>query len=204
MPEDYQGQQSPEGWAPRPRDDTDEAFRLGARFDLGGLLETAWTGESGTLSSCGGLLAWAAAIGGLIAWFSTPQTQTAAIAVIAPAGTLFLLGLLLRRLGLPGSIVRRRLYWYSDGVIELVHDQPEPRVVRWADVETVSISYSEGDDDTPPAPVGCILRERAGTELADLGRYPEWVLRPAADRDLRIRRAGHRRRGVYRPGGHHR
>jgi hypothetical protein len=42
-----------------------------------------------------------------------------------------------------------RLYRYSDGLAQLVGDEPEPRVARWADVEDFTVDYYEGDEATP-------------------------------------------------------
>jgi hypothetical protein len=63
--------------------------------------------------------------------------------------------------------VTSRLFWYSGGLAEVIGDEPEPRVMRWADVETVSTVFYEGED-TPVRLTGCILRDSTGLEPVNL------------------------------------
>jgi hypothetical protein len=86
-------------------------------------------------------------------------------------GVLFLLGCFMTFLGYRGGRVTRRLYCHAGGVVEYLPGEPEPRVVRWADVERVTISYYQ-----PPKSVamlfGCLLSGRDNAALAMIVGYP--------------------------------
>jgi hypothetical protein len=107
----------------------------------------------------------------------------------AAFGTLFLLGCLMFGLGVAGGEVSARLYRYSGGLAEFAGDSPEPRVVRWADVEAVTVTYGAGGQPTGREPVltGCVVRAADGTELPGAAmRYERIVLRAVAAEASRV------------------
>jgi len=63
--------------------------------------------------------------------------------------------------------VTRRLFWYSGGLAELTGDEPEPRIMRWADVQTATTVFYESDE-TAARLTGCILSGSDGTEPVGL------------------------------------
>lgn len=141
MPED-----SPEL---RRRSSRPQAVLLGRDFGLGSVKRIVRARDYGRLAAFGFVLGLLAVIVGLpVISVVTGVAHTAAPkAVIAAVfGGLFLLGCLLLGLGVAISPVDHRLFWYSGGLAELARDEPGPRVVRWADVETVTIIYRDVDD----------------------------------------------------------
>jgi hypothetical protein len=60
-----------------------------------------------------------------------------------------------------------RLYRYSDGLAQMVGDEPEPRVARWADVKDFTVDYYEADEVTPRLN-GFSLTTGTGTRLPGL------------------------------------
>ncbi len=157
----------------RPRDQED-AVLVGEDFGLGAVRVVARARKYRAVVLWGGLLAFIAAVAGIPA--VAGDAGWAKVINAAVFGGLFLLGCLLVGAGLARSPVDRRLFWYSGGLAELIHDEPEPRVVRWADVEMVTVFYYESDE-TAARLTGCILRASTGTKLTDLGRYRKGVLR---------------------------
>lgn len=71
--------------------------------------------------------------------------------------------------------VTGRLYWYSGGLAEFSGDTPEPVVARWADVETVTVTFWR-EYDTTPTITAFLVRTSDGTELACYERYSTSVL----------------------------
>jgi hypothetical protein len=72
--------------------------------------------------------------------------------------------------GVRRSTVSNRLFRYSDGLAQLVRDEPEPRVARWADVRDFTVFYFEADD-APPRLTGFLVTTEAGTSLPGLRGY---------------------------------
>jgi hypothetical protein len=55
----------------------------------------------------------------------------------------------------------RRLFWYSGGLAQQDLDEPEPRVLRWDEVDSFTpLIYDESG-----CVGGCRLRGRTGTEI---------------------------------------
>jgi hypothetical protein len=59
----------------------------------------------------------------------------------------------------------RRLCLYYGGLARLDERKPEPEVLRWADVETVTISSEHDEGDPKTGLAGCTVRGRSGTEF---------------------------------------
>lgn len=79
-------------------------------------------------------------------------------------------------------VVWHRIYRYRGGIIQVVSGEPEPRVLRWAAVETVTLRFYEPENE-PPILDWCQLAGAATT--IDVGRtsgrlYPEGVIRDVA------------------------
>lgn len=67
------------------------------------------------------------------------------VVVAAGFGALFLYSCLLVFRGVSRSWVEGRLFRYSGGLAQLVRDDPEPLVVRWADTDAFTVSVYEAD-----------------------------------------------------------
>jgi hypothetical protein len=153
----------------RHHEDAADAGRLGADFGLGELQTTAQTVvRVGTGQIVGGVtLATAAVVAALIAAFvSTPWLPR--LIVLAGAAAAFLAGWLLIRLGgRPRAI--NQLFRYAGGLIQLVHDEPEPRVLRWSDVDSVTIKFESVSEERFTGLDTCTLRGGTGTEITVRG-----------------------------------
>jgi len=85
--------------------------------------------------------------------------------IAAVFGALIAAGGLLMAVGTPYELVGTRLALYSGGVARLNRKEPEPRVLRWADIESVTISLTT-DEETPPTGVrSYTLRGTTGMEI---------------------------------------
>jgi hypothetical protein len=171
-------------------EDAAEAGRLGADFGLGELKTTAQTVARIGLGQAvgGGVLAVAAVIAALVvALASTPWPPR--LIVLAGAVAAFLAGWQLMRLGgRPRAI--NRLYRYAGGLIQLLYDEPEPRVLRWSDVDSVTVEFESVSEDRYTGLDTCTLRGSTGTEIAVRGWRPLSIprgLATEADRVLRPR-----------------
>jgi hypothetical protein len=59
----------------------------------------------------------------------------------------------------------RRLCLYSGGLARLDRRKPEPEVLPWAGVETVTIASDHDEGDPKTGLAGCTVRGRSGTEF---------------------------------------
>jgi hypothetical protein len=160
MPEDSRGR--------RRRDDQELARLLGENCLLGEVRVIA-RGRKYWVALCGGLVAFIAGIAGIPA--IAGDAGWAKVIDAAVFGGLFLLGCLTLGLGIAWAPVTSRLFWYSGGLAQFTGDEPEPRVLRWADVETVTTVYYESDE-SPLRLIRCILRGSDATEPVELRRTP--------------------------------
>jgi hypothetical protein len=172
------------------RENAAEAGRLGADFGLGKLETTTQAVVrvgAGQIVGGGTLIA-AALIAALIAAFvSTPWLPR--LIVLAGAAAASLAGWQLIRLGARPRAIDR-LYRYAGGLIKLVHDEPEPRVLRWSDVDSVTVEFESVSDERFTGLDTCVLRGSRGTEIAIRGWSPLSIprgLAAEADRVLRPR-----------------
>jgi hypothetical protein len=163
-------------------DDQAAATRLGADLGLGDLRMVLRAHRYGPAPLLGGLLVFVTAIAGPVAIVADAGAAQAINTVVFVG--LFFLGGLMLGLGIARASVTRRLFLYSGGLAELTDDQPEPRVVRWADVEAVTITYLEREE-YPDMLHGCTLHARGGDTLA-LGKYRPRALRSLASEADRV------------------
>jgi hypothetical protein len=143
--------------------DLELAALLGEDFGLGEVRRTVRARPPVPVAELGGILALGAACAAIPAVFAFD----AKVINAAVFGGLFLLGCLLAGLGTARSPVTERLFWYDGGTVQLNGDEPEPRVLRWADVETVIYGYESGGR-SPAMLSRCILRGGPGTEPVDI------------------------------------
>src|SRR5579859_2304305 len=92
-----------------------------------------------------------------------PYTATAKVTADVVAGCLLLLVALLAWRAWPNR--RDQMFWYPCGAAQLIDGEPEPRIARWEDVDTVTVVFrSDGEGATYLA--RCSLRDRRGNVLA--------------------------------------
>jgi hypothetical protein len=169
----------PDDGGEQQRPGEQEIARLGRDLGLGPLRQVARAREPRPVAACGALLAVGAVIGGIIVVSVVAGTAHSAVAAGAAAagfGGLAGLGALLWGLGTARSPVTYRLYWFSGGLAEFSPDAPEPRLLPWADVTAVTVTYRY-DDEAATVLTGCTLQAGSGTGLAGLGRYRTGMLR---------------------------
>jgi hypothetical protein len=160
---------SEDSWEQRHREDLAEAGRLGAEFALGEVRTAARvTVRLGYLQFATGITL---ALAGLIAALVDAGVHSPAPArLILGAGAVCaaLLGWWLMRLGARPR-AEDRLFLYPGGLIQLVHDEPEPRVLRWAEVDSATICFDSVSDESLTGLDTCTLRGGAGTEITVRG-----------------------------------
>jgi hypothetical protein len=180
------------------RADLAEAASLGAEFGLGGNAEVArvrvprtpfWMRQAILWLICclfvgGGLTIAALAAS---AW---PGNLIGGLLTSAGIVAVWLLGRHARSL-----VIWHRIYRYPGGIVQMVSGEPEPRVLRWAEVDTVSLAFYDPDDG-PIILTWCRL-EGSGATIDAGGasglRYPQAVIRDVArdaERRLAPRIAG--------------
>ncbi len=96
----------------------------------------------------------------------------AAATVLVPA--VFLLGVLLVPLYVLLSPRKRPagwLSWHSGGLAELIPGEPGPRVIRWAEVDSVTLAFSTDEDTSSDKLDSCTLRDSTGTGITVDDRY---------------------------------
>ncbi len=78
-----------------------------------------------------------------------------------------------------------RFFRYSGGFIQLSSDEPGPRVLRWAEVESVTLVFNDADGSFNGLS-WCTLDGSAGTTIAIGGAWPKAVVRDIAFEAERI------------------
>ena len=157
---------------------------LGEELGLGDTRMVVLPRRHGRILVCGGLVPLVVAGAGIPATAATAGVPQVVVAAVS--GGLAVLGSLVLVLGTARSAASARLCVHPGGIVQFARDQPEPYVLRWDDVESVTVSYGDGDDSAPRLD-GCVLRARDGTVLSGLGVYHDWVPRwlvAEADRAL--------------------
>lgn len=180
------------------RADLAEAARLGAEFGLGDNAEVVRVRVPRTPFWLRQTILWLLAL--LIFGFVGAVAFAAGSAWLGGliVGLLTLgVGLVAWRLGRYGRsfVIWHRIYRYPEGIIQLVSSEPEPRALRWAKVDTVTLAFYHPDDG-PTRLVWCQLAGAGKT--IDVGgasglRYPSAVVREVArdaERKLAPRIAG--------------
>lgn len=181
------------------RADLAEAARLGAEFGLGTDAQVARVRVPQTprwLELTLMLLLWPGVTMGfpveVVALVMSAWPGNLILGVLTPAAgvALWLLARYARSL-----VVWHRIYRYPDGIIQLVSGEPEPRVLRWAAVDSVRLVFYDPTDG-PFLLLSCQL-EGAGTTVDAGGasglQYPTGVIRDVArdaERNLAPRIAG--------------
>jgi hypothetical protein len=157
----------------RPVEDRERALLFGAEFGLGTLERVSRSRDFTKSAAWGGLLGIIVFVVGLPVVGGVdggPNPLAAKVIVAAVAGGLFAACCVLLGVGLARSAVKTRLFRYSGGLAQLVADEPEPRVARWADVRDFTVHYFESDDG-PPRLTDFQLTTYAGTTLPGLRGY---------------------------------
>lgn len=135
-----------------------QAARVGAEFGLGAV-QAAGTARRHTRQWRAGALMMTAGLSWgllLIWWIPVPA--------LALAGVLAVPGLVLAVLS--PAVYRDRLFLYAGGAAELVAGAAEPRVLRWADLESVTLWFdSEGGTLER-----CQVKDRHGLTMAAQNR----------------------------------
>ena len=148
--------------AERRRADLAEAEWIGAEYGLGTVDEVIrqWRDRSGLISVANflftGVIVWG--LGGVlfIVLPSGPGIVKAGFGVFI--GGLIAAGSLLMALGEKFKAVRHRYFLFAGGVAQLDGREPRPRVLRWADIETVTITAKKDDDGNLETGVdSCVL-----------------------------------------------
>jgi hypothetical protein len=174
------------------REDVVEAGRFGEEFRFGQVKTVARiTVRLGTGQLVGGV---SLVTAGLVAALTVLLARIAAaprLIVVAAAAGAALLGWQLIRSG-SRPRAENRLYMYPGGLIQLVHAEPEPRVLRWEDLDSAEIGFDSISEDSATGLDTCALRGSTGTEItvrADMRRF-RWIprqLAAEADRVLSAR-----------------
>ena len=146
---------------------------IGEEFGLGVLVKVLRNRKFPAMTGWGALLGLVTLIIGLpvtggVAAGSYQAATKVLVAVVF--GALFLFSCLLVGRGVSRSHVEGRLFRYSGGLAQLVRDNPEPLVVRWADADTFTVSVSEPDEANAYL-TGFTLHSATGTSLPGLRRY---------------------------------
>jgi hypothetical protein len=154
---------------PRRADDLAEARLIGEEYGLSTVDEVIreWGDRSGLIHVAdflfGGAILWGIFGTLFIVLPSGPGSVKAAFGAFI--GGLIVLGSLLMVLGERFKAVRCRYFVYSGGIAQLVRRPPELRVLRWADVETVTITAKKDDDGNLETDVGTCAVAGPGTEI---------------------------------------
>jgi hypothetical protein len=159
-----------------------EGARLGENFGLGGPCQGAFAAQQ--RPGLWGIGALVAGTGAFLAVFVVPpllHTAQLVLAIIAGAGVVIGLALM--------AVAPRsrwdRLYWFPDGIAQRVSTEPEPKILRWADVTAVRVGFSTGGDDSPvlarclvDGPAGVLVEADGGYKsgLAAFAREAEQVM----------------------------
>jgi uncharacterized membrane protein YoaK (UPF0700 family) len=120
----------------RPTDDQERALRIGAEFGLGTLERVSRTHDFPKYAAWSGLLGVIVLLVGVpvaVGEAGGPSALAVKAVVAACVGALIAASCALLGVGIARATVSGRLFRYSDGLVQLVAGEPEPRVARWAD-----------------------------------------------------------------------
>ena len=73
----------------------------------------------------------------------------------------------------------RRVFRYPGGIIQVFPDEPEPRLLRWAEVITVTLVFNDSDERFNGLS-WCTLADGTGTTMEFGGWYPKTMVRGLA------------------------
>jgi len=164
-------------------EDLEECGRVGEEFRLGPLEFASHAMEDPSWpNAIGCLMITASVLGGIPAGIAvglSSASPTAKLVVYATFVALFFLGWPLGAIGALADVVASRTGLYPDGVAQIRRTEPEPAVLRWADVETVTVELTT-DEGTPLTGLEkCALRGRGETEVAVQRKAVETVVAAA-------------------------
>jgi hypothetical protein len=151
--------------------------RIGEEFRLGACT-AAWPGRRASWRSALGALLLFVLIFGL----EIPPILTAGLAREITSGldaAIFALGVLF--LALPPRSWTDRLFLYQAGIVLVDAREPEPKLLRWAHLDTVTITTASGYDNDYVS--GCVLKDRAGNALTVTGHLSNAIAEVAAEAD---------------------
>jgi hypothetical protein len=154
----------------RPVADRERALAYGAEFRLGSLERVSSGRQLHRYTGLGVVFCGIVLVAGLptlIGIDAGPYTGVTKAVVSAVVGALLAGCVWLLAEGRSRTRLTSRLYRYSDGLAQLVADEPEPRVARWADVKDFTVDYYEADEATPRLN-GFSLTTSTGTRLPGL------------------------------------
>jgi hypothetical protein len=148
-------------------EDLEECGRVGEEFGLGAIEAVARTFDDRTgLRWTGGIAIAFGFLGLCVAWpILAGLTMSPSVYVGVISAVVFVAGFPLMVIGKRLATVSARQCLYSGGVARIDRKAAEPTVLRWADVEAVTIET--GDDEGTPTTslIGCTLRGRTGIVL---------------------------------------
>lgn len=175
-----------------PRDDPEErrrvdkatAIRLGNEFTLGDNIGYAWVRYSPTGS-------------GTVILLSSGTVVTVALTISLAAAHYAVAAVILGLITIAGALgvrqsnrrtraqqVRRWFCWYADGLIQTFPNEPTTRVLRWADVDSVTLTFNDADDSYNGL-ARCAL-DGGGTDVAMDSAFVKWAIRQVTDMAERI------------------
>lgn len=162
------------------------AALLGGEFRLGDNVGVAWVQYSLAESARMGVImlgsATVVAFGVTIALAASNAPIAAAILGLITITCVLWARRLSRRIRT--QTVRRRFCWFSGGVIQTHPDRPT-RVLRWADVDSVTLTFNDADERFNGLS-WCTLACDAGTTVSADGAYPKSVVREVTDLAERV------------------
>jgi hypothetical protein len=145
-------------------EDLEECGRVGEEFGLGDVEAVAreWGDRSG-LRWIGGSVLASGFLGLWVVWpIVSGVTGSVSLYLVEIFGTLLVAGGPLMIIGKRLANVATRLCLYTGGLARIDRTAAEPAVLRWADVETVTIGAC---DEGAPTLTSCTLSGRAGVVM---------------------------------------
>jgi hypothetical protein len=136
----------------QPVNDQAQALLLGEEFHLGALEQVSRSRKLPKYAAWGALCGAIVFVGGLpavIGLAAGPYTHVSKAVVAGVVSVLLATCCLLVGVGLARATFTSRLYRYSDGLAQIVGDEAEPRVTRWADVKDFTVHLYESDEVAP-------------------------------------------------------
>lgn len=161
-----------------------EAARLGGEFGLGDTVGVAWVrySRSGYL---GVILLASASVFTLIMSLALAGSSATAAVILGALTVAGFAGTWLAGRRIRARMVLRRFCWYSGGVAQTHPDRPAPMVLRWPDVDSVTLTFNDADERFNGLS-WCTLAGDAGVSVSIDGAYPRTTVREVADLAQRI------------------
>src|SRR5215471_11668802 len=177
----------------RRAEDLELAGWIGGEFGLGTIDQVVrqWRDRGRLLSMGWGLVGATLVFGtwGLLVWLQSKDRLTREF-VGVPIGSVAVLAVLLIALGERFKVMGCWYFLYSGGVAQVARSEPKRRVLRWPEVETVTIILKTDSDGNPRTEVDRCVLAGPGTEITAgpgvglLDEDPGRILAAAAHRNL--------------------